>query len=83
MSVVGTLTYGIMGTYVLGQGFHPEIKDFTSASYFTFVTLSTMGYGDIVPVSPEARLFTTTLMRCGAERLCDRVGVDAWPCAFG
>lgn len=32
---------------------------FVDVLYFTTVTVTTVGYGDIVPVSPEARLFET------------------------
>lgn len=32
---------------------------FIDVLYFTTVTVTTVGYGDIVPVSPEARLFET------------------------
>ena len=30
------------------------------SAYFSFVTLSTLGYGDITPVSPAARMLATS-----------------------
>lgn len=35
---------------------------FVDVLYFTTVTISTLGYGDIVPVSPQARLFETIVV---------------------
>jgi voltage-gated potassium channel len=35
---------------------------FVDVLYFTTVTVTTVGYGDIVPVSPEARLFEALLV---------------------
>ncbi len=60
-----TLGYGVFGAYVLGEGFTPKISDFSSALYFAVVTMSTVGYGDITPHTPEARLFTVSLIVLG------------------
>ena len=46
---------------------HHEV-DLVDATYYTTVTLSTTGYGDIVPVSPSARMvnaFVITPLRIG------------------
>lgn len=64
-SIFAVMTYGVVGSYLLGSGFRPEIRDLGSAFYFTVVTLSTVGYGDIVPVSPEARWFAISLLVIG------------------
>ncbi|MBC5799216.1 MAG: hypothetical protein GIX03_02140, partial [Candidatus Eremiobacteraeota bacterium] len=45
-SILGILAYGTFGTYVLGAGFTPQVRDFTTAFYYTIVTLATVGYGD-------------------------------------
>lgn len=63
--VVAILAYGLFGSYLLGAGFRPAIHDFGTAFYFTIVTLSTVGYGDIVPVTPEARWFVVTFLVVG------------------
>lgn len=63
--VLAVLAYGLFGSYVLGNGFRPQIHDMGTAAYFTVVTLSTVGYGDIVPVSPEARWFVMSLLVVG------------------
>jgi hypothetical protein len=59
------LTWGFMfltlegvqpGSFSLGQGQPNGIaKDPATLVYFSFVTLSTVGYGDITPLSPPAR----------------------------
>jgi voltage-gated potassium channel len=63
--IVAILAYGVLGSVLLGKGFRPEILDLDTAVYFTIITLSTVGYGDIVPVTPEARWFVITLVIVG------------------
>ncbi|MBU6410850.1 MAG: NAD-binding protein, partial [Verrucomicrobia bacterium] len=64
-SIVAVLIYGIVGSLVLGKGFRPPIDDLNNAVYYTIVTLSTVGYGDIVPVTTEARWFAISLLAVG------------------
>lgn len=65
--ILAVLAYGTIGTYLLRTGFKPVIQegDWSTAFYYTVVTLSTVGYGDIVPVSPEARWFAVSLLVIG------------------
>ncbi len=64
-SMVLVMGYGVVGSYVLGAQFKPVINSFTDALYFTVVTMSTVGYGDILPVSDEARFFVISLIALG------------------
>jgi voltage-gated potassium channel len=64
-NIVAILAYGIFGTYLLGDGFQPHIHDLGTAVYFAIATLSTVGYGDIVPASAEARWFVISLLVVG------------------
>ena len=65
-ATLGTVVaYGSFGTLLLGRGFHPNISDLASAFYFTIVTISTVGYGDISPVTFESRLFVVSLIVVG------------------
>lgn len=59
------LAYGVLGSLFLGQGFTPPINDLQQAIYFTVVTMSTVGYGDILPKSDDARLFVVSLIVVG------------------
>lgn len=37
----------------------PWLENFSTATYFSFVTITTLGYGDILPVTPLARFLVT------------------------
>jgi voltage-gated potassium channel len=63
--VFSILAYGTFGSYLLGNGFHPAVHDLTTSFYFTIITLSTVGYGDISPITPETRLFVVSLLVVG------------------
>ncbi len=64
-SIFAVLAYGILGSFLLGSGFRPQIHDLSTAVYYTIVTLSTVGYGDIVPVTAETRWFVISLLVVG------------------
>ncbi|MFZ0629711.1 MAG: voltage-gated potassium channel protein [Acidobacteriaceae bacterium] len=64
-SVVLLLLYATFGSYYLGTAFRPPIHDLVTALYYAMVTMSTVGYGDIVPVTTEARLFTLSVIVLG------------------
>ena len=59
------LTYALCGSLYLGDEFHPEINELSTALYFSTVSMSTVGFGDIVPVSASARLFTVSIIILG------------------
>ena len=59
------IVYSVMGAYIMGTEFAPPISDLTTALYFSIVTMSTVGYGDIVPVTPETRLFVVSVIIIG------------------
>lgn len=59
------LIYGVYGSLYFGSYFKPQIENFTTALYFSIVTMTTVGYGDIVPINEAARLFTLSLIVAG------------------
>ena len=63
--MLAILAYGTIGSYLLRDDFHPKIGDWSTAFYYTIITLSTVGYGDIVPVSAAARWFAMSLLVIG------------------
>jgi voltage-gated potassium channel len=65
VAILVLMIYGLLGAFLLGAGFAPPITNLPSAFYFTIVTMSTVGYGDIVPKSDEARLFVVSLIVLG------------------
>jgi voltage-gated potassium channel len=64
-SIFAIMAYGVFGSFLLGTGFRPQIHTLNTAVYFTIVTLSTVGYGDIVPVTVETRWFVISLLVVG------------------
>lgn len=64
-SVAMLVMYATFGAYYIGNEFKPEIADLVSALYFAMVTMTTVGYGDITPQTPEARLFTVSIIVLG------------------
>ncbi len=60
-----TLGYGTLGSLALGAGYNPPIRSLLDALYYAVETMSTVGYGDITPASPAARLFTISLIVLG------------------
>lgn len=66
--IVVIFVAGTTGTYILGHyynGFNIRINSVLDAAYFTTITISTVGYGDIVPVTNAARLFVMAIIITG------------------
>lgn len=83
MSILAILAYGTFGTYVLGEGFHPKIHELASAFYFTIITLATVGYGDIVPVTYETRLFVVSMLIVGLSIFATAIASVLGPALSG
>lgn len=64
-SIVMLIGYATFGAYYIGQEFDPPITDLMSAFYWSIVTMSTVGYGDISPATGDARLFTASVILLG------------------
>lgn len=58
------LFYGTFGSYLLRDSFQ-GINSLADAIYFTVVTYSTVGYGDILPLSPSAKYFVISMIVIG------------------
>ncbi|NNM61687.1 MAG: voltage-gated potassium channel protein [Steroidobacteraceae bacterium] len=65
LSIGALLLYGVLGTLWLGAGYAPAIRDLPTAFYYTIETMSTVGYGDILPRTVEARMFTVSMIVLG------------------
>jgi voltage-gated potassium channel len=59
------MLYGVFGTLYLGDEFSTPITDLPTAFYFSIVSMSTVGYGDLYPVTATARLFTASIIVMG------------------
>lgn len=67
IAIVAVMVYGTVGTYLLGRygNFNININSPITALYFTIVTISTVGYGDITPVTAIGRIFVIVLIISG------------------
>ncbi|MFT6835082.1 MAG: voltage-gated potassium channel [Francisellaceae bacterium] len=63
-SIIFSLAYGVIGTYLLRDGFD-NVSNWIDALYYTIVTYSTVGYGDITPISSIAKLYSCTMILIG------------------
>tara|TARA_R110000822_G_scaffold80601_1_gene192026 strand:+ start:32374 stop:33549 length:1176 start_codon:yes stop_codon:yes gene_type:complete len=59
------MLYAVFGTLYLGSEFSTPITDLPTAFYFSIVSMSTVGYGDLYPVTSTARLFTASIIVMG------------------
>jgi len=64
-SIAALIIYSVFGTLYLGEHFNPKVVDIFDAFYFSMVTMTTVGYGDIVPISDVARTFTISVIVLG------------------
>jgi len=83
ISVISVFAYGSFGALLLGGDFHPPIHALSDAFYFTVVTLSTVGYGDIVPATTEARMFVVSLLVIGLSIFATAVVSTLGPAISG
>ena len=65
VAIVFSSAYGILGTYTLRDEFNKPDMKWHDAVYFTVVTYTTLGYGDITPVGEHAKWFTMSLVVVG------------------
>lgn len=65
VSISSLLLYAVIGTLYLGAEFAPPIEDLATAIYFSIVAMSTVGFGDIVPDTTNARMFTLSIIIMG------------------
>jgi len=83
LSIAAVLAYGVVGADILGRGFRPPIGDPFTALYYTVVTLSTVGYGDIVPTTPQTRIFAISLLIVGLGIFATAVASSLGPALAG
>lgn len=69
----GTIVYGTAGTYALRDEFS-GVESLVDATYYTFVTASTVGYGDVSARTPGARLFAISLVVIGTASFALALG---------
>lgn len=53
------------GLWIVERGHNPAIHSFGDALYMAFITVTTVGYGDLRPVSPEGKVLAGALVFFG------------------
>ncbi|MDG5821108.1 ion channel [Natronococcus sp. A-GB7] len=73
VAILGVCCYGTAGAYAL-RGDFDGLDTAVDAVYFTLVTASTVGYGDIHPATETARLFAVSLVVLGPTTVAVAAG---------
>ncbi|HCH50347.1 MAG TPA: potassium channel protein [Proteus sp.] len=63
--IISLLLFSMLGSLYIGNEFKPHITTLMDAFYFSIVCMTTLGFGDIVPLSTNARVFTLTVVILG------------------
>ncbi|GAB3667447.1 NAD-binding protein [Halopiger thermotolerans] len=79
-ALLGVQAYGTIGAYALREDFE-GVATILDAFYFTLITSSTVGYGDITPDqgSTEAMLFTMSVLVLGVASFGIAIGALVGP----
>ncbi|KVT51908.1 voltage-gated potassium channel protein [Burkholderia ubonensis] len=83
LSIFSLLIYAVFGVLYLGAEFSPPIHDLATAAYFSIVSMSTVGYGDIVPHTTDARLFTVSIIVLGITVFATSISAIVGPVIGG
>jgi voltage-gated potassium channel len=78
ISILIAISYGWLGCYLLRTQFS-GIHTPTDALYYTIVTYSTVGFGDIVPITSDAKLFVMTMIMIGLGSFATVISVLIGP----
>ena len=79
VSIASLIVYSTLGTLYMGDEFSPPVTDLQTAFYFAIVVMSTVGFGDIVPHTTDARFFTLTVIILGITIFAISVASIAGP----
>jgi len=63
--VLMTILGGSLGFFYAEQGVNPNLKTYSDSIWWALVTVTTIGYGDIFPVTTMGRFVATTMMIIG------------------
>ncbi len=83
LGVGSLLIYGTLGSLWFGAGYTPPIHSLPTAFYYTIETMSTVGYGDIVPHTLQARMFTVSMIVLGISVFATTLSVVIGPVVGG
>ncbi len=78
LSIVSALAYGVIGCYLL-RAQYQGINNWVDAIYYSLETYSTIGYGDIVPITNNAKIFTCSMIVIGVGSFIAAVSILLGP----
>jgi voltage-gated potassium channel len=79
VALVTFFVWATLGILRMGNDFVPPIHDLPTALYFVVVTVSSVGYGDIVAHTPAARLFVVATIAIGITVAATALGTVLSP----
>ena len=77
-AVAGVVTYGTVGSYGL-RGQFTGIESWSDAVYYVVVTIGTVGYGDVTPLTEGAKWFSLSIIVFGTGAFTAAVGALVVP----
>jgi voltage-gated potassium channel len=77
-SIIGVISYGAVGSLALRDQFR-ELETFGDSIYYVIVTIATVGYGDITPISPVAKWFSLSVIVFGTGAFTAAIGAIIVP----
>ena len=77
-ALAAAISYGTLGSYALREEF-TNLDTIVDAFYFTVVTASTVGYGDVTPASEIAQLFAVSALVMNVAAFAVALGVLLTP----
>jgi len=72
-ALIGAQVYSTLGTYALREEFG-NVETLTDAFYYSIVTASTVGYGDLTPTTQQAKLFSMSVVVIGTASFAIALG---------
>ncbi len=83
LGIGSMLIYGVLGSLWFGAGYQPPIHSLPTALYYAVETMSTVGYGDIVPRTVQARMFSVSMIVIGISVFATTLSVVIGPVMSG
>lgn len=83
LGVGSLLIYGVLGSLWFGADYNPPITNLPTAFYYTIETMSTVGYGDIIPRNTQGRMFTVSMIVLGISVFATTLSVVIGPLVGG
>jgi len=78
IALSGVLVYGTVGAYALREEFD-GVSTALDAFYYTIVTASTVGYGDVTATTQQAKLFSISVVVLGTASFAIALGALLGP----